>query len=159
MPYNNYQRGNGNRYNRPGNNNMYVDLSVKDEHGAVLNFNATWITSGADQGMIDYTKAAGKQMKDGNLTTSKIRNIFGEIKRIQIGGYEKNKSSFLLLQPKVAYIVGREAKANRGDTGIKIFQNIFEKAAKCVTDEKSYQNFCNLMEALVAYHKFFGGKD
>jgi CRISPR-associated protein Csm2 len=67
----------------------------------------------------------------------------------------RSKSSFLLLQPKVAYLVGRDSK----NLGIRIFQDIFEKASKLVSDDKTYQNFCNLMEALVAYHKFFGGKD
>ena len=94
----------------------------------------------------------------GDLSTSKIRNIFGEIKRIQVSGYDNNKSSFYLLKPKVAYAVGRERKSNFGKTeGIETFQQIYLDAAKYVTDSKSYQNFCNLMEALVAYHKANGG--
>jgi CRISPR-associated protein Csm2 len=72
-----------------------------------------------------------------------------------MGSYEACKSSFLLLQPKVAYLVGRDSK----NLGIRIFKDIFEKASKLVSDDKTYQNFCNLMEALVAYHKFFRGKD
>ncbi len=119
-----------------------------------MNFKSSWITDEADQDMINYAEAAGKKLKKEEFTTSQIRNIFGEIRRIQSGGYTKNKASFLLLQPKVAYLVGRNNKI----LGIKIFRDIFEKAAKSVSDEKSYQNFCNLMEAIVAYHKFNGGE-
>ena len=160
--------GNRNSYNNyDGRNNWQrpqeVDLNVKDEKGAILNFNSEWVRKGADNEMIAYTKAAGKIMKNGGLSTSKIRGIFGEIKRIQVGGYDddKYKMSFFLLQPKVAYAVGREKKSagrNGNTIGIQIFQDIFDKAARCVTDKNSYQNFCNLMEALVAYHKYFGGE-
>ena len=46
-----------------------------------------------------------------------------------------------------------------GQDKVKDNLEVFIKAAKLVNDEKSYQNFCNLMEALVAYHKYYGGKD
>lgn len=151
---------NNNGYNPNRNRDSYrsdqnEDLYVRDKQGTILGFKSTWIIDGADQDMIDYTSAAGGKMFDNKLSSSKIRNIFGEIKRIQMGGYEKNKASFLLLQPKMAYLVGRDSK----NIGIRLFRDIFEKASKLVSDEKTYQNFCNLMEALVAYHRFYGGKD
>lgn len=159
-----YSNFRGNRNNStthsPQKDKQPVDLTVRDKNGTVMNFKTSWITDGADQEMVDYTDEAGKRMKNGNLTASQIRNIYGEIKRIQIGGYEKNKASFLLLQPKLAYIVGRtEAKSRGNSEGIRVYQDIFLKAAKLVNNEKTYQNFCNLMEALVAYHKYYGGKD
>ena len=89
------------------------------------------------------------------MTNSKIRSIYGEIKRIQMGKFEQEKASFFLLRPKVAYALGRDDK-NRG---LQLFKLIFDKACPLVHDQKTYQNFCNLIEAILAYHKANGGKD
>jgi|WetSurMetagenome_2_1015567.scaffolds.fasta_scaffold08620_3 CRISPR-associated protein Csm2 len=152
---NNYHKSNN--YGNSNQNQTSIDLDVKNEE-VVLSFNPEWITKGANKAFVTYAEAAGKQMANKGLTTSKIRNIFGEIKRIQVSGFEKEKSSFYLLSPKVAYAVGREKSTNRGSIdGILLFQDIFKKATEQVTDTKSYKNFCDFMEALVAYHKAFGG--
>ena len=94
-------------------------------------------------------------MASNGLTNSKIRSIYGEIKRIQMGEFEKEKSSFYLLKPKVAYALGRDDK----NEGLKLFKKVFDIASDSVSDQKSYQNFCNFIEAILAYHKAFGGKD
>ncbi|HBK29668.1 MAG TPA: type III-A CRISPR-associated protein Csm2, partial [Parabacteroides sp.] len=86
---------------------------------------------------------------------SKIRSIYGEIKRIQMGEFEKEKSSFFLLKPKVAYALGRDEK----NQGLKLFKLIFDKCFGNVTNQKSYKNFCGFIEAILAYHKAYGGKD
>ena len=104
--------------------------------------------------MIVFTEKAGQMMKSKNLSTSQIRNVYGEIKRIQVAGYEKEKTSFYLLKPKMAYALGRDDK----NLGLKLFKKIFDKCFDYVKDEKTYKNFCNLIEALIAYHKSFGGK-
>ena len=44
-----------------------------------------------------------------HLTTSQLRRFFGEVKRLQMSGY--NKSALVLLKPKLAYAVAR-ANAN-----------------------------------------------
>lgn len=119
------------------------------------NFDSNWITKEATKGLVDYAEKAGKSMAINKLTNSKIRSIYGEIKRIQMGTFEKEKPSFYLLKPKVAYALGRD-KDNRG---LQLFKKIFDMAFEHVTDEKSYQNFCNFMEAILAYHKAYGGKD
>ena len=127
-----------------------------------LGFNSDWVKLGADVQMINFAEMAGKYMapfdnKDKQcLSKSQIRNVFGEIKRIQARGFDlpESKSSFLLLKPKVAYAEGR----NR-TIGLSLFKHIFDKAWDSVDDQRSYQNFCNLLEAILAYHKAFGGKD
>ena len=105
--------------------------------------------------MVKYAEEMGKYMADNGLTNSKIRSIYGEIKRIQMGEFEKEKSSFYLLKPKVAYALGRDDK----NQGLKLFKLIFDHCSVNVIDQKTYQNFCNFIEAILAYHKAFGGKD
>lgn len=118
-------------------------------------FNEAWITNGADSEMVKFAEGAGKYMANNNLKSSKFRSIYGEIKRIQVGGFDKMKTSFLLLKPKVAYAYGRD-KTNKG---LELFKLIFDKSFSIVIDEQTYENFCNLMEAIIAYHKAYVKKD
>ncbi len=116
-----------------------------------LNYEKAWITCEASANLVEYAEQAGKFMAENGLTNSKIRSIYGEIKRIQMGTFENEKSSFFLLKPKVAYALGRDKK----NEGLKLFKNIFDKAASDVSDQKSYHNFCGLIEAILAYHKAY----
>ena len=60
----------------------------------VSEFKTIWISDKVDEDMINFTEKAGKTMKQKGLTTSQIRNVYGEIKRIQVAGLEKEKTSF-----------------------------------------------------------------
>ena len=114
----------------------------------------SWITAEADSEMIRFAENAAKYMGVKEVTTSQIRNIYGEIKRIQMN-YSEERVAWLLLKPKVAYLAAR----NKKNEGLKFFKDIFNKAAEFVTNENTYNNFCNLMEALVAYHKVYEKKN
>jgi CRISPR-associated protein Csm2 len=122
---------------------------VKDWKSNNLCYDSAWIKNDADERLVEYAEKAGEHLAKTGLTTSKIRSIYGEIKRIQVSDFDKNKPSFYLLKPKVAYAVGRDNK----NKGLILFQLIFNECAKDVTDKKSYQNFCNFIEAILAYHK------
>lgn len=103
------------------------------------------------------------------LTNSQIRIVFGEMRRIQSGlnlnnpNAQENKTlitSFLLLKPKLAYSVKRHDKP-----GIKLFYDFFVAAYDSVEKSNTeaflihFQNFMQLMEAVLAFHKFHGGKE
>ena len=120
-----------------------------------LQYSSKWILEEADKDLVAFAEKAGKYMADNGLTNSKIRSIYGEIKRIQMGEFEKEKSSFFLLKPKVAYALGRDDK----NEGLKLFKLVFDKCYDDVKDQKTYHNFCNMIEAILAYHKANGGKD
>lgn len=93
--------------------------------------------------------------RNGEMSNSQIRNVYGEIKRIQmIGNFEKSKVYFYLLKPKMAYAYGR----SNNNPGMRVFKEVFDMASDQVTDEKTFQNFCNVMEAILAYHRAFGAK-
>lgn len=143
-----------------GYNNKRGNFQPKDEFADVkkefdkLQFQEKWILNGADDKLPKFAEEAGKYMAKGNLTSSKIRSIYGEIKRIQMGDYEKEKAAFYLLRPKVAYALGREEKFKRN--GLILFQLIFEEAASLVSDKRTFNHFCELMEAILAYHRVYG---
>ena len=68
-----------------------------DEVFNKLEYQSSWITKEATESLVKYAETAGKFMAKNGLTNSKIRSIYGEIKRVQMGVFEKEKSSFYLL--------------------------------------------------------------
>ncbi|MFN4227891.1 MAG: type III-A CRISPR-associated protein Csm2 [Candidatus Ratteibacteria bacterium] len=95
-----------------------------------------------------YAEELGNGMKEG-LSTSQIRSILDAIQRMK--GFDKNKLQ--LLRPKLAYAAGRHGGR------VKEFQKIIEKAIQFVENNEEFENFRNFVEAIVAYHKFYGGKE
>jgi len=121
--------------------------------------NLKWITGKESMGieMVEWAKNAGKVLKDGKdaLTTSQIRKFYGEIKRIQ-ADFEKYKDDVPMLNAKLAYAVGRNKSRGR----IKDFAETFEEAIYAGSEsEENFNRLVKVLEATVAYHKYYGGKD
>ena len=153
---------NGNNHN--GGNKAYTDqfeTNKKEVEEKFKNnrFNAEWIKTGATTEMVTFSESSGEYMAQNGLKSSKIRGIYGEIKRIQMKGFENAKTDFYLLKPKVAYAVGREKANMKEIKGIIMFQMIFDQSFAHVKDNTTYKNFCNLMEAIIAYHKAYVKND
>lgn len=151
---------NGNSRNNYNGGNSTTEKIFASKKFESLKFNAEWIKQGATPAMVTAADEAGKYMADNGLTSSKIRSIYGEIKRIQMKGFEEEKTAFYLLKPKVAYAVGREKQTNKNNMeGLILFQLIFNQCFQYVTNDATYKNFCNLMEAIIAYHKAYVKND
>ena len=124
-----------------------------------------WISKGLNTEAIQYSELFGKELSPKGsggdksaLTTSQIRNIYGEVQRLKMKGF--NESSLLLLKPRLAYATER-----KGTQGSKEFRQVIEKALDEVLkgndeiEKKSrFENFANFFEAILAYHRSFGGK-
>lgn len=155
-------------------NNYGQKQSSQDLHLPKIStiFKSNWISEGADSGMIKFAEEAGRALADYDyvasnpqnkardkykLTTSQIRNVYSEIKRIQSRSYDNEVNRFYLLKPKVAYATARATSSK--EYGMGMFkEQIFDEAFQYVKDAKTYENFCNLMEAVLAYHRYYGGK-
>jgi CRISPR-associated protein Csm2 len=134
----------------------------------ISDFKKEWITHSIDEKTVDFAEWFGKylcdiQPQDGRLgrmamTTTQIRNVFGEVKRIQAKEYQNEKSSFFLLRPKMAYAEAR-VKAKSGKSRIEDFRKVMENAHLAVANETHFQNFVDFFEAILAYHKAAGGRD
>ncbi len=118
--------------------------------GNTFTFAPEWIKNGADADMIKFAEATARDIQ--RLNRTQFRNIYSEIKRIQ-SNYNNNVSAVYLLKPKVAYACGRADKWQR--PMLLTFKNVFDAAIDEVTDKATYDNFCNLMEAILAYHRCF----
>jgi len=119
-----------------------------------------WILKGIDKETVEFANGFGEFIANNGLTTSQIRTTFGEMRRIQLNDYVKEKTAFILLKPKLAYAVKRHGK-----TGLEKFYELFSIAYDFVDTENDnagsihFKNLMNLMEAVLAYHKFHGGKE
>jgi CRISPR-associated protein Csm2 len=125
-----------------------------------------WIQNGITKDTVEKAKQYGEKLvnptsrRDDSLTTSQIRNVFGELRRIQLNGYKNEKTAFLLIKPKLAYAVKRHRKK-----GIELFYELFSIGYDSVDTNKDeegtkhFENLMNFMEAVLAYHKFHGGKE
>ncbi len=119
------------------------------EQGGIA-FSPKWIKDGADADMIKFAEATALKIQ--KLNRTQFRNIYGEIKRIQ-SNYDNNVSAVYLLKPKVAYACGRADKWQR--PMLLSFKDVFDIAIDEVADKTTYNNFCNFMEAILAYHRCF----
>lgn len=141
---------------QPPRNNRHFDFSPWSEKVK------RWIIQGIDKDTIEFADKFGEQIADkrNGMSTSQIRNVFGEMRRIQMNGYKSQKTSFLLLKPKLAYAV----KRNKND-GIEDFFKAFDLAYEVVNKDNDdegaihFGNMMNLLEAVLAYHKYHGGNE
>lgn len=95
----------------------------------------------------------------GGLTTTKLRGIYSLIMNIYTkvntsGDFERQKSDIQYLKVRMAYEAGREGS-------VRSFLNATHlmDLVGAITDFDTFKLYCRYAEALVAYFKFFGGKD
>ncbi len=105
--------------------------------------------------MVQFAEEFGRKYKE-DITTSQIRNAYGSMKKLEMSGWQGSRTqrTLLLLKPRLAYASGR----NHRNEGLKKLREVIEHAIDAVTDEESFQRFCQFFEAIVAYHRAAGGK-
>lgn len=124
-----------------------------------------WIQKEFTKDTIDFAEKFGAYLVKNRLTTSQIRNIYGEVKRIEAkvkdDSFGNVFKDFLLLKPKLAY-----ASKRAGTRGIEDFKKVMDKAHLAVVDApdgkqrvEAFRNFTDFFEAVLAYHKASGGRE
>ncbi len=119
----------------------------------------TGITSNHIAQLEDWGKhLAGQNPTRSKMSTSQIRKFFGEMKRIQ-ADFDTYKSDIVLLDPKIAYAVGRAKKDARNQhVPIEDFYKMISPMIRTINGDKAkYKIFVQVCEAIVAYHKANGG--
>lgn len=123
-----------------------------------------WITNRLDESAIEFANSFASNLQKQKFTTSQFRNFYSEVKRIQISGLVENRQDFLMLKPKLAYATKR-AKNKGADLFYKEILKALDAISSGEGDNSNkeaemnrFDNFCDLLEAILAYHKFYGGK-
>ena len=133
-----------------------------------------WIKEKVDKETVDFAKRFAKYLVESyegdkelsvpgifELKANQLRKFFGAVKNFQLRALlsdEFNESEFIMLKPKLAYAVGRVKQQHKNDDiRIKDFADVISKAIDFVIEskdkERSFKNFVNFFEAIVAYHK------
>ena len=97
------------------------------------------------------------------LTTSKIRNILSMVSELYYDTqrFRENElsdemaSRVQYLKMRVAYEAGRDGTVRKFVTKA----NLLEEIGKIGRDKDRLIVFCHYMEALVAYHRYYGGRE
>lgn len=109
------------------------------------------VLAGEAKELNEYAKYLAESFVKGKegeqLSTSQIRNILDEIQRMKT--FDENRLQ--LLRPKLAYLAGK----HRGR--VKDFQRLLDVAIN-KTNAGNFVHFKNFVEAIVAYHRYLGGK-
>lgn len=90
--------------------------------------------------------------KEKGMTTSQIRHLYQEVQRIKPNENNENLDYKInQFRYKLAYTVGRHEE-------VELLQLVAEAALKNVSKE-NWDCFRHLFEAIVAYHRYLGGKE
>ena len=128
-------------------NDTEINTIIKDENGM--------------QTLVKKSDEFAKELKASGLTTSQIRALFGEVRQIEAEWKDQRAIAFrrlVLLQPKMAY------RARSGEA-VKALVYVLDKALKLVVNANTedqqntyFKHFVEFFEAILAYHKYHGGK-
>ena len=111
--------------------------------------------------IVKHADALGRELSR-PLTTAQIRALFGEVRQIQ-GQMSVNPQKawrrLHLLKPKIAYRVRRSP-----GQGVRMLADVLVPALDAVLEAKDkdtqkayFKNFVEFFEAILAYHKYYGG--
>ncbi|RMF28348.1 MAG: type III-A CRISPR-associated protein Csm2 [Chloroflexi bacterium] len=125
------------------------------------------------QTLVTWADRLGEALKREGLTTSQIRALFGEVRQIQAewgiqGRRDQALRRLILLKPKMAY----RARKERGKAVEDLVQ-VLDPALDLViqapprpddagpgaenNQDDNFQRFVDFFEAILAYHKAYGG--
>jgi len=129
-----------------------------------------WVQTGIDKDAVEFAQCFGTdlaKMREA-LTTAQIRNVFGEVRRIQMlnkkaykDKEQYNEAPILLLRPKLAYAAKRSNKRAVKELADVLSAGINAVVAEGDVVEKldRFEKFADFFEAVLAYHKAAGGKE
>lgn len=111
--------------------------------------------------LVDYADIVGKELASRaiGLKTSQIRKILDAVKRIeaQLESRKDDSEYFqkntLLLLPQLAYAAGKQPRQ------VQPFFDVLSPCMKKVQDANDFETFARFVESIVAYHKFYGGRE
>lgn len=115
--------------------------------------------------LVQTADSLGQELAQSRLSTNQIRALFGEVRQIEgqwsMGGDQAAlaRRRLYLLKPKMAY----RAKRERG-RGVQQLVDVLDPALDQVLNEDvqekqsaNFTRFVEFFEAILAYHKFYGG--
>ncbi|GIV39383.1 MAG: hypothetical protein KatS3mg033_1183 [Thermonema sp.] len=112
-----------------------------------------------EEDIIGCAEALAKSISK-DVKTNQVRNFFSGVLRIKADfarskSYESVRLAVLMLKPKLAYAAGRQNK-------VKFFAEKMTEVVEATLqagNTQALERFFLFVESVVAYHKYYGGKD
>ena len=116
--------------------------------------------SGAE--LVKFAEQTASTLVKNNLRNTQIRNIFTEVRKIDALRTQDPDAALrrlIMLKPKLAYQAERQRQVKHlKDVLIDAVDQVVEIKNK-ERQEKAFQQFMDLFEAILAYHKALGGRN
>ena len=90
------------------------------------------------------------------VTSSKLRKFYGAVKKIEVD-FNARSREIILLAPQLAYAIGRETSDGPRKALINLYESLEPLLKNIGEDKKKFSNFTQVMEVLVAYHRYEEG--
>lgn len=110
--------------------------------------------------LVNTADKFGKHLKDKGLKTSQIRKFLDAVKKMK---YQETASSgfdfrneAMLIKPKLAYASGRQDPKS---DAVKPLMEVMNSCIDKINGKEDFDKFYKFVEAIVAYHKYYGGKE
>lgn len=103
--------------------------------------------------MVQFAENLGRHLQEKKVTSSQIRNAYGGVKKMEMSGWgPTTRRHLLLIKPRLAYAAGRHRN------GLTELKQVMDTVIDAVVGPLEFQRFCQFFEAILAYHRAFGGK-
>ncbi|GEM_PF-880893 len=123
--------------------------NVEVEAIAEYEVDITDIIENGGDALVNAAESLGRKLAK-NLKTAQIRRIFSAVKKIQMStDFQRNE--LILLKPKLAYAAAR-------NPDVEVLKDTLTQAINQVDNREKFTNFVEFFEAILAYHKAFGGE-
>lgn len=127
-------------------------ISIKS---IIVDGNVSELVTTADQ--------LGEKLAGEGLSTSQMRNVFGRVRQIEMNWNQNPDGSYrqaILLKPKLAYFAKRDAKMGPLERVLAPALDLVQEAGQDQEERhRRFLRFTEFFEAILAYHKKYGGKD
>lgn len=127
------------------------------------------------QKLVEWADHLGEELEKQKLSSSQIRALFGEVRQIQAQWGINRQRAFrrlVLLKPKMRYRAGKER--GKAKEAVATLVNVLIPALELVIEapprpakapsgspnnqDDNFQRFTEFFEAILAYHKAYGGQ-
>ena len=99
--------------------------------------------------LVEAAEELGKRLAR-DLKTAQIRKIYSAVKKIQMN-QTFNRNALILLKPRLAYAAARKRE-------VEALRDALTQAIDKVDSAEKFKNFVDFFEAILAYHKAYGGE-
>ncbi len=148
---------NQNKPYNPPNQGPDVARAIVDKIGKLDNLAAL-----KGQELVDYANDLGKFLKERELKTSQIRKFLDAVKRLKY--LERNDRGFdfrneaMMIKPKLAYASGRQENPKKPNP-VRPLMDVMNICIDKIRGREDFEKFGQFVEAIVAYHKYYGGNE